>query len=253
MDRTHIQIYHSWLRNQIGVTDIQQADFEEAQVYFEHRIDWELRNPSHLVQIAHNLYMSAKQHPTPAGSPVSACTAWRVYINTVASQVAHSMDQTQINAYRLLTGKSYRRDITNAYLQSRQHEKHRLPAYLTYSPYSGITSDISSDWTRGYNGIIPIGTFDSYPTPRERNAALYNHDTGEKWPESEIWPTEEPEVLYHFLRMNQYDPNYTQWTSQCSSAGCTNTPTKCQHALSLRRAIVLEWETFLEWKRTHMP
>ena len=246
MDDTQQAIYHAWLRQQIGVSDIQDEDFLAPAIYFEHRINWELQHPSPPMDMAHKLYVNARetiQHPSPQMD-----TAWQVYINTVASQVAHAMDGTQINTYRLLTGRSYRNNITREYLESQRTEENRLPAFFIYNPYSGITSDIGNDWTRGYNGIIPLGSFQSYPTQDERHAALHDEDTGERFPETEIWPVEEDEVLYHVLRMRQYDSRHLRWASYCGAVPCLKIPLKCDHALTLDRAFESEWKTFLKWQ-----
>ena len=115
MDETQKPIYHAWLRQQIGVSDIQDADFLAPAIYFEHRINWELHHPSPAMDMAHKLYVNAReliQHPnSDSATNPQMDTAWQVYINTVASQVAHAMDGTQINTYRLLTGRSYRNNI----------------------------------------------------------------------------------------------------------------------------------------------
>ena len=229
MDKTQTEIYHAWLRQQLEVSDIREGDFDDSQMYFDHKIAWALEYPTEMVK-----------------------TAYRTYINAVASQVAHDMDGTQINSLRLHTGKSYRREIIQRYIQDGRQESKALPGAFIYGPYSGITSDVSTDWTQGYNGIVPMGHFNSHPSEAERDAALIDQETGKRWPENETWAVSEEEMLYHLFRMKQYN-HAERWAVGCASEPCDRIYLKCDHQVLLDKALDEEWKRFIDWQDSQNP
>ena len=57
MNELETAVYHAWLRQQLGVTDIQPGDFAEHEVYFQHRIQSVIDHPSDTVRTAHQAYV----------------------------------------------------------------------------------------------------------------------------------------------------------------------------------------------------
>ena len=273
MNELQTAVYHAWLRQQLGVTDIQPGDFAEQEPYFQHRIQSVIDHPSDTVRTAHQAYVyhiMATQNPgaadakpgDPAEREVNAQhrirnvmdhpsgtlkTVYQAYVNTLASQLAHNMDGTQLNNHRQLTGKSYRRDVTQAYVDT------LLPIttpqlWFIYEPYTGITSDIDSDWTAGYAGLIPMGRLTFHHTPEDRQRSLYDPDTGERWPSNEIWPVEYQEALYHLLRTNQISKDWKGWAAHCGQDECEY---PCAHDTMAKEILDATWEHFLSWKGQH--
>ena len=260
MNQIQTEVYHAWLRQQLEVSDIQESDFKESERLMIHRITWALEHPSETVKAAHQIYQivqemtSKKTSEMTLEAPLTTTeikeSGYLCYINAVASQVAHTMDGTQLNDMRQHTGKSYRRDLTQKYIQESRQEATPLPAFFIYNSYTGITSDVSSDWTRGYNGIWTMGSFDSYPTEKQRDAALYNEDTRKRWPENEMWPVSEEETLYHLLRIKQFRHDVPGWYVGCALDQCDRIYERCEHQETLNQALDLEWQKFLDWQKS---
>ena len=165
MNELETAVYHARLRQQLGVTDIQHRDFTQQEPYFQHPIQTVIDHPYTTVSTAQQAYVyhallcrepgstSGEDQPPSQENRIrniiehpsgTLRTVYQAYVNALASQVAHNMDGTQLNAHRQLTGKSYRRDITQAYLD------HISPIttsklWFKYEPYTGITSDIGSE------------------------------------------------------------------------------------------------------------
>ena len=123
--------------------------------------------------------------------------------NELLLHVLAGMDGKELNNFRERNGKKWRWAHTTRFLK--QHEGD-TSLHFTYHPYTGRTGDISQDWTLVYNGITPMGHLTVFFTEEERDASLYDEDTGARWPENEIWACETQEALFHILRAKQRNP-----------------------------------------------
>ena len=85
------------------------------------------------------------------------------------------MDGKELDQFRQRNGKKWRQAITNRFLDQYSNE---TGLHFTYSPYTGITQDISSDWTSLYNGIVPMGHLTFFNNQDERDRSLLDEDTG---------------------------------------------------------------------------
>ena len=223
MDQQEREVYHAWLRQQLRVQDIAPDDFRESELYFVSKIRWALERPTEETR-----------------------TAQQAYINAVATQVAADMDGTRINAHRQLTGKTYRSAETPRYVESLP-EHQDPPIRFVYHPYTGAMT-IAEDWTIGYDGINPMGSFSHHFSEESRQAELHDDD-GTRWPESEIYPVEYPDALYHLLRMKQFRPDRPGWNTSCGVEACDQAG-RCSHDDQADRILDEEYRRFREARQT---
>ena len=90
-----------------------------------------------------------------------------------------------------------------------------------------------------------MGRLTFHQTPQDRKKALYDPDTGERWPDNEIWPVEYHEAMYHLLRIRQTDPQRESWATQCGQDDCDY---PCTHDAIAKNILEQTWKHFLSWK-----
>ena len=164
------------------------------------------------------------------------------------------MDGKRIDQFRERNGRKWRREVTSRFLDqysssSSNSSSTRATAiglHFTYAPYTGITHDISSDWTSLFDGILPMGDLTFFLTQDERDRSLKDEDTGERWPENEIWACGTREALFHILRLQQRagSGRLTQHT-RCGCDGPCTPEGECGR----KAEPILEqvYQDFLEW------
>ena len=220
-------IYHAWLRQQLGVTSIKPGDFESCRIYFDHRIQRIL------------------DHPDP-----DVTTAYQTFVNAAASAVAHHMDGTYLNQHRQTAGKTYRSAITREYIKFR--EQQGLPeVHFVYHPYAGPGTP-DGDWTIGYNNITLAGYFTAHLSEESRQQELHNPDNGERWPENEISPVDTPTALYHLLRQWQFLNRPPTSEPECGREDCEHSNTRCEHAIRIQAICQQEYRNFQQWRQDRL-
>ena len=156
--------------------------------------------------------------------------------------VLAQMDGKDLNQFRQRHGQKWRQDITKEFLN--QYDT-RIGLHFTYSPYTGITQKISQDWTRLYDGIRPIGHLKFFFSEEDRDAALYDEDTKDPWPEDEIWACTTEEALFHILRLQQRTglANSTG-IAYCNCNGPCESGKECRKADTILGKV---YQDFLKW------
>ena len=154
------------------------------------------------------------------------------------------MDGRELDQFRERNGKKWRQETTRRFLE--QYDT-GIGLHFAYHPYTGITQDISRDWTVRYNGIVPMGHLAHFFTPEERDASLRDQDTGERWPESEVWACGTGEALFHILRLQQLGGGPRTSISWCDCDGPCDPERECRKADQILEKV---YRDFLEWEKS---
>ena len=216
MNQQEREVYEAWLRQQLRVEDIRPNDFIADQFYFDQLVRDAIRRPNQETRVAR-----------------------QTYINAMAAQVAVQMDGTKLNDHRQLTGRSYRASVTRQYIDSLPEGD--PPIRFVYHPYTGALT-IAMDWTIGYDGINPMGDLSCHFSEESRQAELHDGD-GTRYPESEIYPVEYQEALYHLLRIKQFRPDSQGWQTRCGMEHC-ELGGPCEHSERANRILDEEYRKF---------
>ena len=189
-----MDIYHAWMRQQLGIREIEDGDFDHSLTFMDHQVKRILERPTQEAKVA-----------------------YQAFVNAMASEMAHAKDGAELNSLRQHAGLNYREKETHGYVKMRNKEG--FPEmFFVYHGYAGNGTP-GDDWTAGYNGVRLMGRFTIHFSEESRQAEMHDQDTGERWPEVEIQPVDTVIALYHILRGMQF---YGQCSASTTFAGSVN-------------------------------
>ena len=223
-DNMERDIYHAWMRQQLGIREIEDGDFDHSLPFMDHQIKGAMDRPTERAKIA-----------------------YQAFVDAMASEVAHHKDGAELNKLRQHAGKGYREMETREYVRIRQEDG--LPeVFFVYHSYAGGGTP-DEDWTVRYNGVLLMGHFTFHLSEESRHDEMHDSDTGERWPEAEIQPIDTAEALYHLLRKKQFMGTHNVLIN-CGRDECEEGigSHRCTHHVQGQDWFDKEYRRFTEWR-----
>ena len=136
--------------------------------------------------------------------------------NAVFMSLVKTIDGNSLDRFRQTNGGLFLTNVMREYIDDlKSQENLGTSLYFIYHSYASngdmgsaayaepekvFAAHPASDWTSLYNNIDLMGNFEAFLTEKERDAAMFDEDDGEEYPQIEQYPIDYHEALYYLLR-----------------------------------------------------